>query len=161
MECLDFDWIFNMPTVDGDKTCNALSLLHLLSEEDVHNKLYKQTSIRVFVQLLWSLYRPRIIRWKLVPFLVYLAVQNFVTLAGSSLIDEIKDHKELSAHPDAYYYCWLYYSVVGCCFFIQFYWLTNLYSEGKEWMRDGLDYFKDVWNYLDFSITVISQLYMV
>lgn len=63
---------------------------------------------------------------------------------------------------DEYYVLWMYRVIVICCFFCQVYWVNNTYSEIKEIMRDGInDYFKDVWNYLDFAITVVSQAYMI
>lgn len=92
LECLDFDWIFNVSVdADGNERCNTMAMLGLLSEHDVDNRLYKQTSIRIFVSLLWSEYRPQIIRWKLIPFVIYMGVQLFVTLFGSNFIDEIKE----------------------------------------------------------------------
>ena len=42
---------------------------------------------------------------------------------------------------------------------IQVLWLLNLRNEILEWMRDGLDYLKDPWNYLDLSITIMTQVY--
>lgn len=43
---------------------------------------------------------------------------------------------------------------------LEIYWCYHVWSESKEWIRDGISYFKDVWNYLDLIITFISQLYM-
>lgn len=67
---------------------NSLVLINKLYEV-VDNKLYKQNSMRVLINLLWKEYKPQIVKFRLVPFLLYLFVQNFVTLSGSSMLDEI------------------------------------------------------------------------
>lgn len=96
-------------------------------------------------------------RWKLYPFLIYLFLQNYVTLTGSELIDEIQSHKDginLEEEPELYKN--MYISITVGCILIEVYWFWNFFSEFKEWTRDGLHYFKDVWNYLDFAILVVS-----
>lgn len=113
--------------------------------------------------MLWSYYRPLIIKWKLFPFLIYLGIQNYVTLIGSEIIDELKAHHhkpiDLAGEPTTFQNT--YYTIIVGCFLIEFYWFWNFFSECKEWRRDGLDYFKDIWNFLDVSIIVVTQIYMV
>ena len=62
VQCLDFDWIFDSETTeDGKERHNTLTLIDLLNNEAVSNKIYRQSSLRIFIQFLWSEYRPRII----------------------------------------------------------------------------------------------------
>lgn len=55
----------------------------------------------------------------------------------------------------------LYYTLTFACFFLQGYWVWNLIQEFGQLKRDGLMYFKDVWNYLDTAISLVSQVYMI
>ena len=52
----------------------------------------------------------------------------------------------------------MFYSLMAL---IQVLWIYNFWSEIKELHRDGFDYFKDPWNYLDFGITWMTQIYQI
>lgn len=46
-------------------------------------------SLRIFIQLMWKEYKPQIIKWKLVPYLIYTIVMNITTLLGAEFLDNI------------------------------------------------------------------------
>lgn len=157
MQCLDFDWIFNTYIDDnGKQKSNALALLRLLADNGHNSKLYKQNSIRIFLSMLWSKYQPMIMFYKFVPFLINLICQNVVTLLGADLIYRVVhdvDNKIIGTMSLSILY--------GGCIIIELYWFANTWSELKEWCRDGIvAYLGDPWNYLDISITILTQVYM-
>ena len=88
MQCLDFDWLFRTyENKCGMEKCNALALIRLLADNHSNTKLYKQNSIRIFLKMLWSKYYPLIIKYKFLPYLVYLGAQNVLTLLGANKLE--------------------------------------------------------------------------
>lgn len=79
-----------------------------------------------------------------------------LTLMGASKVQIIVDQGEKAFTADFISTLTLFYVLSGV---IQLLWLLNLRNEILEWMRDGLDYLKDPWNYLDLSITIMTQVY--
>lgn len=142
LEAVDFDWIFIGK--------NAVNLIHLLSAKNVQKRLLKQKSLRIFIKLLWDVYKKKIKLQRFYPFCLYLVVVNVMTCTGADLVGNFAH--ESSAEEDSWRT-----SIIIMSIFVQVYWVCNLYSEVQEMCRDGLvDYLADVWNYLDVSIAVLS-----
>lgn len=64
VEALDFDWIF-----DEDNTENFVKLLN----DKGSTQLYGQSSIKVFIELMWDIFQTRIIKFQFIPYCIYLA----------------------------------------------------------------------------------------
>lgn len=54
----------------------------------------------------------------------------------------------------------MHWIIIVCLVFSQIQWARTTWNELSELRRDGFDYFKDAWNYIDVSLTVVSQAYM-
>lgn len=109
--------------------------------------------------MMWRFYRPKIISIRLIPFFFYLIAMNFIVIFGQDFIDELmnvdEDHlaKKLTKHT-------MYLVIISSCCLIQIYWLWNIRNECNELLREGWDYLKDIWNYLDIAISIMTQLFL-
>lgn len=72
IEALDFDWVFH-----GD---NAKILLSVLAT-DANNQALTKSSIKTFVELMWSHFKIAIVKRIFFPYIIYLCVINL--LAGN------------------------------------------------------------------------------
>jgi len=90
------------------------------------------------------------------PFLFYLITMNFTVIYGQELIDELKLIDSGDFEVKKFAKQSMYLIVVFCMILMQFYWVWNIIQEIKEILREGCNYLKDIWNYLDITISFIS-----
>lgn len=147
---IDMDWIFR----EG----NAKKLLGFLTKQ-TNSNIYTTNSIRVFIDLLWKKFQPKIIMEVFVPYLLYMI--SFVLLC-SSLTTRLLNHiiapnayKEITSDIG------LVLTVLLLCGFCCYGWYKLFILEWKQIREDPQDYFSDFWNYIDFLSLIINITYLI
>lgn len=156
LQCLDFDWMFKSFFDNGTEKFNAEIVIDLLNNEQIDTDLFKQTSFRIFIDMMWRYYRKKIVYERFMPFLFYLITMNFTVIYGQELIDELKLIDSGDFEVKKFAKQSMYLIVVSCMILMQIYWVWNIIQEIKEILREGCNYLKDIWNYLDITISFIS-----
>lgn len=82
LQCLDFDWMFKSYIHNDKEKFNAEIVIDLLNAEQIDTDLFKQTSFRIFINMMWRHYREKILYGRFMPFLFYLVTMNFTVIYG-------------------------------------------------------------------------------
>ena len=159
IEALDFDWIFHED--------NAKTFLRLLAIKSNHQIMNKK-SIKIVIELMWSHYKPSIIKYIFFPYILYLASLSTIASAYCGTLifldqanvkthilmdeeDESIETAKLEGLDQARNYklfieaITLSLTSIGITFMILFGSLeTNMMVES------GWGYFEDPWNWVDF-----------
>jgi hypothetical protein len=77
VQAIDMDWLF-----EKNKN-NAEHLITILANESTSKEIYVKEPIRLFIELMWVKFKPRIIVFVFVPYVVYLSL--LYTLTGHLL----------------------------------------------------------------------------
>lgn len=159
IEAIDFDWIFN-----GD---NCKKMINILADNADSNVLV-QKSVRVFINLIWTEFQPKIIRRIFVPYIIYLlAFMQLSSNIAGDILDEVDEHYEeirdgTYTHSASFRSHQLFcYLLTVICYAFALYFFKAEYG---SFIKIGYkNYFTDPWNVLDtcsisLNITFIALL---
>lgn len=144
LKAIDFDWIF--------KGQNAEMFLKLLTTTG-SGKLLIQPPIKIFVQMLWDLYRPRIIANHFIPYLCQMVL--FLVLIGKAgdHLDQIKQEESAQS-------AYVKFIVGLTSFVLTVFQVKLISSEYRQVKVKGAGYLADYWNWIDFLSIVLSLSYL-
>ena len=98
VQAIDMDWLF-----EKNKN-NAEHLITILANESTSKEIYVKEPIRLFIELMWVKFKPRIIVYVFVPYVVYLWLLYTLTghLLNSFLINlaEMRFMKEVCVYEN-------------------------------------------------------------
>jgi hypothetical protein len=98
VQAIDMDWLF-----EKNKN-NAEHLITILANESTSKEIYVKEPIRLFIELMWVKFKPRIIVFVFVPYVVYLSLLYTLTghLLNSFLINlaEMRFMKEVCVYEN-------------------------------------------------------------
>jgi hypothetical protein len=153
-EAIDLDWIF--------KEGNAKIFLKLLSEQD-NNKLFVTKGIRVFIDIIWSKYQPKIVKQVFFPYILYTTL--FIILCSKltqNALDEIvADRVDGNIDESTAKYLTEIFLVVSISIVCGFIWFSFFFVEYLQVREDYKAYFADYWNLFDFMSLVLNAFYVI
>lgn len=159
IEALDFDWVFS-----GD---NAKILLSVLAS-DANNQALTKSSIKTFVELMWSHFKIAIVKKIFFPYIIYLCVINLLAgnFAGQYIfLIEATQYDPETENPPSDELVKKFekmkiitLSLLGLSTLL----MTSFASlEIGQLIQAGpMDYFSDFWNIIDFTSISTNAVFL-